>query len=194
MRRVDEDLLERLTSFDEVAIACSFQKEESVLLDVVLAAVPQARVFTIDTGVLFEETYETWRAFEEHFDTRITGFDARGDWSATNCCSAAKVAALGRAVAGADCWVTGLRREQATTRAGAQAYGYDERFGLWKANPLVEWAESDVWEHVLTNGLPYNPLHDNGYASIGCAPCTQPGNGREGRWAGTEKTECGLHV
>ena len=156
-------------------MACSFQKEESVLLDLVLAARPDARVFTIDTGVLFAETADTWRAFERHFGITVEAVDARGPWTAEHCCGAAKVAALQRAVAGADCWVTGVRREQAATRAAVDELAYDERFGLWKANPLADWTEGDVWAHVHDRGLPYHPLHDRGYASIGCAPCTLPG-------------------
>jgi phosphoadenosine phosphosulfate reductase len=188
------DLAAQLERFEHVAVACSFQKEESVLLDLVLDARPDARVFTIDTGVLFPETLATWRAFEQRFGVHVDVFEARGAWSAEHCCGPAKVAALQRAVAGADCWVTGLRREQATSRATVDELSYDERFGLWKANPLAAWSEQDVWRHIDDHGLPYHPLHDAGYASIGCEPCTRPGNGREGRWAGQEKTECGLHA
>ena len=191
------DLAEQLARFDTVAVACSFQKEESVLLDVVLEARPDVRVFTIDTGVLFPETLATWRAFEAHFGVTIEPFDARpqdgGTWSAERCCGPHKVAALKAALAGADCWVTGVRREQAPTRANAQELEFDEANGLWKANPLAAWTERDVWRHINDRGLPYHPLHDAGYASIGCMPCTQPGSGREGRWAGTDKVECGIH-
>jgi phosphoadenosine phosphosulfate reductase len=189
-------LAEQLERFEHVAVACSFQKEESVLLDLVLEARPDARVFTIDTGVLFAETLATWRAFEEHFGVRVEPFDARpaeGTWSAERCCGTAKVAALKAALVGADCWVTGVRREQSPTRANAQELEFDEGNGLWKANPLVAWTERDVWRHIHERDLPYHPLHDAGYASIGCAPCTQPGSGREGRWAGTGKLECGIH-
>ena len=187
--------VEDLARFERIAIACSFQKEEAVLLDLLLPVVPHARVFTIDTGVLFPETLATWREFEEQFGVEIETWDATGPWSGPqSCCGAAKVAALDAAIAGADCWVTGLRREQAHTRSDAAELEWDAKRGLWKANPLAAWSEKDVWNHIHEQGLPYNPLHDRGYASIGCAPCTLPGNGREGRWAGTEKTECGLHV
>jgi phosphoadenosine phosphosulfate reductase len=103
------------------------------------------------------------------------------------------VAALGRALDGLDAWVTGLRREQATTRAAAPKLAFDEAHGLWKASPLADWSERDVWRYIAEHDLPYHPLHDRGYASIGCAPCTQPGSGREGRWTGQDRTECGLH-
>ncbi len=182
-------------------LLCSFQKEESVLIDELLQIEDGARVriVTIDTGVLFEETLRTWRAFEERFGIAVEVFDAsapEGDrWTGPeHCCSAAKVAALERALAGAEGWITGIRREQGPTRAQAELIERDEGRGLWKYNPLAFWTERDLWRRIHERELPYNPLHDRGYASIGCAPCTQPGSGREGRWAGTEKTECGLHV
>jgi phosphoadenosine phosphosulfate reductase len=178
--------------------ACSFQKEESVLLDLLLPLAPDARVFTIDTGVLFPETLETWRAFEERWGLRIEVVDAKADppWTGNgHCCSnGAKRAALDRALEGTEAWITGLRREQAATRADVEPLQRDEAHGIWKVNPLADWNDKDVWAHIAANELPYNPLHDRGYASIGCAPCTQPGEGREGRWAGDDKTECGLHV
>src|SRR3954447_4837664 len=99
---------------------CSFQKEESVLLDELVRIAPDARVVTIDTGVLFPETLATWRAFEERFGVDVEIVEAKGPWSLSHCCSDAKVAALERALAGADAWITGIRREQATTRAGAE--------------------------------------------------------------------------
>jgi phosphoadenosine phosphosulfate reductase len=179
-------------------MACSFQKEESVLLDLLMQIEPKARVFTIDTGVLFPETIDTWRAFEERWGVKIEVFDASADppWTGgEHCCSnGAKGRALGQALDGLDAWITGLRREQATTRAGAQALEHDEARGIWKVNPLADWTDKDVWRHISEHDLPYNPLHDQGYESIGCAPCTLPGSGREGRWAGQDKTECGLHV
>jgi phosphoadenosine phosphosulfate reductase len=182
-------------------LLCSFQKEESVLVDELLKTEggERVRIVTIDTGVLFEETLQTWRAFEERFGITVEVFDAsapEGDrWSGPeHCCSVAKVAALERALDGAEGWITGIRREQGPTRAQAQPIEHDEVRGLWKYNPLASWTEKDLWRRIHERNLPYNPLHDHGYASIGCAPCTQPGSGREGRWAGTEKTECGLHV
>jgi phosphoadenosine phosphosulfate reductase len=121
--------------------------------------------------------------------------NAAQPWSGSeHCCSGAKVAALERSLAGAQGWITGIRREQGPTRSDAQLIERDERRGLWKYNPLAHWTEKDLWRRIHERELPYNPLHDQGYSSIGCAPCTQPGNGREGRWAGTDKTECGLHV
>jgi phosphoadenosine phosphosulfate reductase len=174
---------------------CSFQKEESVILDALMRIDPGARVVTIDTGVLFPETLATWKAFEDRYGVSIEVQDATGPWTGPdNCCGAEKVAALERALAGAEGWVTGIRREQSETRAGAQFVEFDDKRGIWKYNPLADWTEKDLWSRIHERDLPHHPLHDQGYSSIGCAPCTQPGDGREGRWAGTEKTECGLHV
>jgi phosphoadenosine phosphosulfate reductase len=182
-----------------LVMLCSFQKEESVLIDELVriaggrGQVP--RIVTIDTGVLFPETLETWRAFEERFGIKIEVQDATGPWTGPdNCCSAAKVAGLERALDGVDGWITGIRREQGPTRAETQPVEFDEARGIWKYNPLYDWTEQDLWRRINERDLPYHPLHDQGYASIGCAPCTLPGSGREGRWAGTDKTECGLHL
>jgi phosphoadenosine phosphosulfate reductase len=185
---------------ERVVLLCSFQKEESVLIDELLGIEggERVRIVTIDTGVLFGETLATWRTFEEHFGVSIEVFDASNSaqpWTGPeHCCSEAKVAALDRALAGAEGWITGIRREQGPTRAAAELIERDERRRLWKYNPLAHWTDKDLWRRIHERELPYHPLHDQGYDSIGCAPCTQPGSGREGRWAGLEKTECGLHV
>jgi len=182
-------------------LLCSFQKEESVLLDELLrldqGTGRAVRIVTIDTGVLFEETLQTWRAYEERFGVKIEVQDASNSerpWSGPeHCCSEAKVSALESALAGAEGWITGIRREQGPTRAKTELIERDERRGLWKYNPLAHWTDKDLWRRINERDLPYNPLHDQGYESIGCAPCTQPGTGRDGRWAGTDKTECGIH-
>jgi phosphoadenosine phosphosulfate reductase len=194
---------------ERAVLLCSFQKEESVLLDELLrlndemstthpATGEAVRIVTIDTGVLFPETLETWRAFEQRFGVEIEVQDASNadnPWSGPeHCCSVAKVAALESSLAGAEGWITGIRREQGPTRAHTELIERDEKRGLWKYNPLAHWTDKDLWRRIHERGLPYNPLHDQGYESIGCAPCTRPGSGREGRWAGTDKTECGLHV
>ncbi len=192
---------------DRAVLLCSFQKEESVLVDELLrlneemaptAPGKTVRIMTIDTGVLFPETLQTWRAFEERFGVKIEVQDASSHgvpWSGPeHCCSVAKVAALESSLAGAEGWITGIRREQGPTRAKTELIERDEGRGLWKYNPLAHWTDKDLWRRINERDLPYNPLHDQGYESIGCAPCTQPGSGREGRWAGTDKTECGIHV
>jgi phosphoadenosine phosphosulfate reductase len=181
-----------------LTLACSFQKEESVLAHIVTELEPDARMFMIDTGVLFPETLETRKRFEERFGIKVEVFDASNPsapWTGGNhCCGEAKVAALERALGDVDAWVTGIRREQAPTRASAPKIERDSKRGIWKVNPLVDWTEKDVWRYIYRHDLPYNPLHDQGYGSIGCATCTQPGEGRNGRWAGQDKTECGIHT
>jgi phosphoadenosine phosphosulfate reductase len=182
---------------DRVVLACSFQKESSVLIDMLNRVEPRPRVFTIDTGVLFPETRDVWRALEQRYGLEVEVQDASNPdgrpWSVERCCSERKVAALERALEGADAWISGVRREQAPTRASARKLEWEAGRGVWKYNPLADWTEEDVWRYISERDVPYHSLHDRGYASIGCMPCTRPGVGREGRWAGTDKTECGLH-
>jgi len=192
------ETLRRAAAHERLVFLCSFQKEESVILDELLALAPHVRVVTIDTGVLFSETLDTWRAFERHFGVHVEIEEAKASpaWTGPeHCCGADKVAALNRALADADAWITGLRREQGPTRAATQLVDTDDRRGgIAKYSPLALWTERDLWARIHERGLPYHPLHDAGYGSIGCAPCTNPGSGRGGRWAGTDKTECGLHA
>jgi phosphoadenosine phosphosulfate reductase len=191
----------------KVALACSFQREESVLLDLLLRHEPRARVFALDTHVLFPETYAVWREIESRYAIRVEVFEgpSLGRQAATHgnalwernpslCCAIRKVEPLGRALAGLDGWFTGMRREQSPTRADAPKLGWDERHELWKASPLADWSTDDVDRYIAEHELPVNELHARGYASIGCTHCTLPGEGREGRWQGTDKTECGLHT
>jgi phosphoadenosine phosphosulfate reductase len=192
---------------ERLSLACSFQKEEAVLLDMLFSLDPEARVFALDTHVLFPETYEVWREVERRYRTKVEVYEgpslgrqaaAHGDrlWERKPdlCCAIRKVEPLGRALADLDCWITGVRRDQSPTRAGAAKLGWDEAHELWKANPLADWDGDRVWAYVRARELPYNRLHDAGYASIGCTHCTRPGLGREGRWSGLEKVECGLHL
>jgi phosphoadenosine phosphosulfate reductase len=190
-------------------VACSFQKEASVILDMLLKIQPDARFFTIDTGNLFPETLDVWRRIEEKYDVEIDVYSAtdfapqrildlatpENTWAGEpdECCGKYKVAALQSALSSADAWVTGLRREQAHTRAATRKVQWDGKNDRWKVCPIADWTERDVWNYIAANDVPYNELHDQGYSSIGCTTCTQPGEGREGRWAGTDKTECGLH-
>jgi phosphoadenosine phosphosulfate reductase len=181
-------------------VACSFQKEASVILDMLLAIEPAARVFTLDTGVLFPETYETWRRIEKRYGITIDVY--RGEWidglwerDPDGCCGMRKVEPLERALSEVDAWITGLRREQSPTRAGTPKLGPDEGHpGKLKCAPLADWTARDVWRYIVEHDVPYHPLHDRGYESIGCVHCTVPGGGRDGRWAGTDKIECGLHL
>lgn len=191
-------LLEELPG--RVALACSFQKEESVLLDMLFELDPHARVFAIDTHHLFPETYELWRELEQRYGTTIERFEGApvedGLWDASPdlYLAKAKLEPLTRALLDLDGWITGIRRDQSPTRADAPKLAWDERHGLWKANPLADWTDDDCWTYIRERALPYNALHDRGYDSIGDTHSTQPGTGREGRWAGTERTECGIHT
>jgi phosphoadenosine phosphosulfate reductase len=191
----------------KVALASSFQKEETVLLDMLFELEPKARVFAIDTHHLFPETYAFWREVEERYDTTVERFEGptSEELAATHgeslwetkpdlYLAIAKLEPLNRALLDLDCWITGVRRDQSPTRAGAQKLAWDEAHELWKANPLADWSDEDCWAYIRERALPYNALHDQGYASIGDTHSTIPGAGREGRWAGLDKTECGLHV
>jgi phosphoadenosine phosphosulfate reductase len=200
VRRLADDVVaEAVERFHpRLVLACSFQKEESVLIDMLMRVAPDARVFTIDTGVLFPETYAVWKQVEDRYGLKVEIHDASSPeqpWTGgDHCCGAKKVAALEEALSGVDAWITGIRREQAPTRANAEHVERDEKRGIWKFNPLAEWTNKDVWNYISEHDLPYHPLHDQGYESIGCAPCTLPGSGRDGRWAGSDKVECGIHV
>jgi phosphoadenosine phosphosulfate reductase len=191
----------------KVALACSFQKEETVLLDLLFGLEPKSRVFAIDTHHLFPETYAYWREVEQRYGTSIDVFEgpsqeeleaAHGEriWERKPdlYLAVAKVAPLVTALGGLDAWITGIRRDQSSTRADAPKIGWDEQHELWKANPLADWSDEMCWDYIRARELPYNPLHDRGYGSIGDTHSTQPGEGRSGRWAGTSKTECGIHT
>ena len=187
-------------------VACSFQKESSVIMHQLLEIDPDARFFTLDTGLFFPETYEIWAALERRFGVEIDVYQgpsvARqaalyGDelWKRDPdaCCGLRKVSPLEDALADVDAWVSGLRHDQSPGRSRAPKLDRDDRRGVWKLNPLADWDDRDVWRYIQRHDLPYNRLHDRGYGSIGCTHCTKPGEGREGRWANSGRTECGLH-
>ena len=192
-----------------IALACSFGAEDCVLVEVIARAKLPIRVFTLDTGFLFAETYALWTRLEERYGLRVEA--ARppdGGWSAGGappweadpdaCCHARKVVPLQAVLAGLGAWVTGIRRDQTAERARARVVEWDARFGLVKVNPLAGWTHEQVLAHALRHDVPTNPLHARGYPSVGCAPCTSPvapgEDPRAGRWRGREKTECGLHA
>jgi phosphoadenosine phosphosulfate reductase len=187
-------------------VACSFQKEASVIMDMLLKIEPEARFFTLDTHVLFPETYATWRALEERYGIEVDVYQGmslerqaslHGDelWKREPdaCCGIRKVAPLNEALSDVDAWVSGLRRDQSAARSSTQKLHWDAARSLWKVNPLADWSEADVWRYISEHDVPYNELHDRNYPSIGCTHCTKPAEGRDGRWAGSDKTECGLH-
>jgi len=207
----EETLAWAAENFPKLSIACSFQKTTSVTIDIASRVAPDARFFYLDTDVLFPETYETRERLAEHYGIdfeRVGGISldeqARlyGDelWARQPdaCCGIRKVEPMREALTGdVDAWVSGIRRADSVSRSGAKKFGWDVRFGLWKLNPLADWTERDVWNYINEHGVPYNPLHDEGYTSIGCTHCTRPpsasGGPRSGRWANADKTECGLN-
>jgi phosphoadenosine phosphosulfate reductase len=191
-------------------IACSFQKTSSVTAHLATQINPDARFFYLDTDVLFPETYETRDRLAERLGIEFDRFhnislseqaEKYGDelWKrdSDTCCGLRKVEPMRRALSSVDCWLAGVRREDSASRANTPKFALDKRFGLWKLNPLADWTERDVWNHIRDHKLPYNPLHDHGYPSIGCTHCTKPvgpgGSPREGRWVGLAKTECGIN-
>lgn len=203
-----------------VGLACSFQAEESVLIDLMhRVRGADFRLFTLDTGRLNQETYDCMDAIRERYGVQIevffpeaTGVEKMVRENGLNlfynsvelrklCCGIRKVEPLNRALKNLDAWMTGLRREQAVTRVDVRKVELDKDHGdIVKVNPLVDWSYDDVWEYILKNNLPYNRLHKQGYPSIGCAPCTRavkPGEDlRAGRWwwENPNTKECGLHV
>jgi phosphoadenosine phosphosulfate reductase len=202
----------------EAALASSFGVEDVALIDLAFRFAPSLRIFTLDTGRLHPETYEVMEAIRQRYGVRIeTYFPAAEEVEALEsregffsfrqsleqrkaCCALRKVAPLRRGLAGRLAWVTGLRREQSQSRAEVAVLELDSAHGgIAKVNPLAGWSEAQVWDYVRERGVPYNALHDRGFRSIGCAPCTRPmGPGddpRSGRWwwESADHKECGLH-
>lgn len=195
-----------------LTLACSFGAEDMVLLDILMKIKPEAAVFYLDTDVLFKETYALRDvAITKYGISNLSRIQSRlslaqqakqygpalWEREPNVCCNIRKVLPLENVLTGYDGWISGIRREQAPTRASAEVFEMDKRFGLVKVNPLALWSHADVWAHIHAHDVLYNPLHDQGYPSIGCSHCTRPVNSgedpRAGRWAGFEKTECGLH-
>ncbi|MGC4001553.1 MAG: phosphoadenylyl-sulfate reductase [Anaeromyxobacter sp.] len=205
----EEILAAAAARFPRIAFATGFGAEGCLIVDAIAAARAPVDVFTLDTGFLFAQTYALWTELEARYGLTIRGVkgaDAPAlipgqppPWERDPdaCCEARKVRPLRAALTGLDAWVTAIRRDQTPDRAGAQVVEWDERFGLVKVNPLVAWTHDQVWARLRERQVPTNPLHAEGYASIGCAPCTTPvapgEDPRAGRWRGREKTECGLH-
>ncbi len=199
------------------AIGTSFQGAGLVMLHLAKEHGLKFPIFTLDTGLLFPETLELKRKLEEFFGCALESLqpdltveeqaDIHGPelWKRQPdlCCTVRKVLPLRDKLAGLDCWITGLRRQQSDTRAGVdivEVYVFDEESGreIVKLNPMANWTREAVWDYLRQHGVPYNPLHDRGYRSIGCWPCTRAaGNGegeRAGRWTGFNKVECGIHT
>ncbi len=211
--RAPEEILRTAADrFPRIAFATGFGAEGCVLIDLIGRHRLPIDVFTLDTGLLFPETYELWRRLEQRYGIHIRAarpsltveeqerkYGARL-WATDpdRCCEMRKVLPLRAALAPFEAWITAIRRDQTPDRAQAQVVERDRRFSLIKVNPLAAWTREDVWSYLRERDVPYNPLHDRGYASIGCAPCTSPvepgEDPRAGRWRGRLKTECGLHA
>jgi phosphoadenosine phosphosulfate reductase len=185
-----------------LVLASSFQ--DCVLLDVALRVAPALQVVFLDTQYHFPETLSYMDEVRRRYDMDLrivrprVSPDDRWRFDLDGCCAVRKVEPLDRALAGRSAWMSGLRRADSATRADTPVVGTDERRGLVKVNPLVAWSDADVDRYVAEHDLPVHPLASRGYASVGCWPCTRavaPGEeARAGRWEGTEKTECGLHL
>ena len=200
LRKAADDYPGKLT------FATGFGAEGCVIIDLIGRHELAIDLFTLDTGVLFDETYELWRRLEARYGVTIRAVRAELDGDADRlwerdpdrCCEIRKVKPLRAALVGFDAWITAIRRDQTPERASAQIVEDDRKFGLVKVNPLVAWTHDDVWAHLYAHDVPFNPLHLQGYPSIGCKPCTSavvPGeNLRAGRWRGSAKQECGLHA
>lgn len=211
--RPEDILREALRRVPNITFACSFGAEDMVILDMLMSIDPEADVFYLDTNVLFPETYELIERATAKYGIpnlhrvlpKLTLEEQAAEygdalWSRDPnlCCKIRKVEPLADFLTGYDGWITGIRREQAPTRRNAKVFEWDAKFNIVKVNPLVRWTEKDVWNYIVDRGVPYNPLHDRNYPSIGCLHCTRPvkpgEDPRSGRWAGFDKTECGLHA
>jgi phosphoadenosine phosphosulfate reductase len=198
----------------KIVLACSFGAEDVVLVDMVHRVDPAIPLFYLDTDFLFPETYATRDRMIQHYDlkpaqvlqvksllTPTRQAELHGDtlWAKEpdRCCQIRKVEPLTRVLKGFDAWITGIRREQAPSRANAGLIEWDQKFDLVKVNPLARWTWADVWTYIKVHEVPYNPLHDQNFPSIGCTHCTAPvspgDDPRAGRWKNFTKTECGLH-
>lgn len=198
-------------AFDSVVFTTAIDLEGSVIAHMIATAELPIRIVTLDTGLYFPAAYETWRRLEHTLGIRIEAIRSKLDLEAQaeqlgaalwetrpdRCCHVRKIEPLARVLESADAWITGIRRDQTPERAHAPKVGPDERFEVMKVNPLADWPVSRVQDYLRRYDVPYNPMFDEGYPSIGCQPCTrrvQAGeSARAGRWSGFAKRECGLH-
>jgi phosphoadenosine phosphosulfate reductase len=196
---------------DQLCLTCSWQKQSSVLVHMVSELGLDIDVIELDTHLFFRETYEIRELLVERYGLTLLrpqiptiGEQHRAEganlWERDpdRCCHIRKVEPLFDALASYDAWISGIRRDQSPSRAQTAKVQWSERYGVWKVHPLADWDEKRVWAYIHVNEIPYNPLHETGYRSIGCIPCTRPiapgEEERAGRWAGSDKLECGIHV
>lgn len=198
--------------YPKLTMATAFGPEGNCIIHMLAEIEPRVRIFNLETGYQFEETLEVREKIKRKYgieieyvrpETTVEEYEAeyggplyviRPD----QCCLDRKILPLRRAVVGYDAWISAIRKDQTKDRGQASVIEWDAKFELIKVNPLLSWTKKDVWNFIAKNDIPYNPLHDRGYPSVGCWPCTAPvGEGeddRAGRWRGTGKKECGLHV
>jgi phosphoadenosine phosphosulfate reductase len=181
-----------------LTVACSMQ--DGVLVDLAVRTDPRVEVVFLDTGFHFPETLDTARRMQSRYDLNLVVLrpegraETYGGDGTDACCAARKVAPLERHLSRRAAWVTGLRRAESPSRDGAGALEWDAARGIVKINPIAAWSDDDVARYIAQHDIIVNPLRDRGFDSIGCEPCTVPGAGRAGRWAGTGRSECGLHL
>jgi phosphoadenosine phosphosulfate reductase len=198
--------------FPRLTMATAFGPEGNCIIHMLAEIEPRVRIFNLDTGYQFAETLELRERIKERYgiavelvqpDMTVAEYEEEHGGPLyghrpDQCCHDRKIVPLRRAIAGYSAWISAIRRDQTTDRAKASVVQWDAKFNLVKINPLLHWSKSDVWKFILAHDVPYNSLHDQGYPSIGCRPCTRAVAGgedeRAGRWAGTVKKECGLHV
>lgn len=199
--------------FPDLALACSFGGPSGmVLVDMMSKIEPRVEVFYLDTDFLFPETYETRDRVIERYGIQPSAYQSgytpeqqaqeygEALWLSNPdlCCQLRKVEPNARALRGKRAWISGIRRDQASTRRETPVVQWDEKFGLVKVNPLAAWGEIEVWSYIAQHDVPYNPLHDRDYPSLGCTYCTKPviegDDPRAGRWQGLDKVECGIHL
>jgi phosphoadenosine phosphosulfate reductase len=197
---------------DEIVYACSFGAEGIVLVDLLSKVNKEAKIIFLDTGLHFPETYELIEKVKNRYSSLQinmikpkNSLEDQAKWYGDElwkhnpnlCCHMRKVVPLQEALADVKAWISGLRREQSPTRSKTEYINKDDKFQKIKICPLIHWSQEDIMMYIHVNKLTFNPLHDKGYPSIGCAPCTKPvsnpKDSRAGRWAGLAKTECGLH-
>jgi len=221
LSRSPEDL-ERLSAEDflvwaveefgaKLCVTCSWQKQSSVLVHMLASLGLEPAIVELDTHLFFRESYDTRDRLIEKYDLTLVQpqipsiaeqHKAEGPnlWESDpdRCCHIRKVEPLVEALEPFDAWISGIRRDQSPSRATIGKAQWSDRYHLWKLHPLADWDEKRVWTYITSNDIPYNPLHDVGYRSIGCIPCTRPIRNHEeeraGRWAGSDKLECGLHL
>jgi phosphoadenosine phosphosulfate reductase len=196
---------------DRLCLTCSWQKQSSVLVHMVSELGLGIDVIELDTHLFFRESYETRERLVRRYGLKlirpeiITVAEQHKQegpnlWERDpdRCCHIRKVEPLIQVLQPYEAWISGIRREQSPSRANARKLERSERYDVWKVQPLADWSEDDVWRYIAENDIPSNPLHEVGYRSIGCIPCTRPTRPdeeeRAGRWAGSDKLECGIHL